>query len=65
MTMSSADRMLPMVALVPSVGQVDAGAQRVPSEVAEQTAMTTIPLLMMGRMGLSIVLMALTMASMT
>ena len=64
-TASLAGQALPTVAPVPSVGRVDAGAQEMPSEVAEPSAMEVILLPMMGRTGLSTALMAPTVAGMT
>ena len=51
-TASSAGQTLPTVALVPSVGWTDVGAQGTPLEVTGQLAMVAIPLPMIGQMGL-------------
>ena len=61
MTTSPAGQALPMVAPMPLVGRVDAGAQGMPSEVVEQLAMAAIPLSMTERTGLQSALMAPTM----
>ena len=60
-TTSSASQMLPTVALVPSVGQADMGAQRAPSEVTEERAMVVILLPTIGQIGLLTMLVVLTM----
>ena len=61
-TASSAGQTLPVVMPVPSVGWVDAEAQRAPSGVAEQPTMVAILLLTTRQMGLPTALMAPTVA---
>jgi len=43
---------------MPSVGRVDVGVQWAPSKVAEQLVTATIPLTMVGKMGLPTTLVA-------
>ena len=64
-TTSLVSQALPIMAPVPSVGRVDAGAQGAPSEVVEQPVMAAIPLSMMGWMGLPTALVAPTMVGTT
>ena len=64
-TTSSVGQALPMVAPVPSVGQADAGARRMPSEVAEELAREVMPLLTMGRSELPTTLVVPTLAGAT
>lgn len=64
-TTSSTDHAPPMVASVPSVGQVGARADGTPSEVTEQPAMEVILLPTMGQMELSTALVAPTMVGAT
>ena len=52
MIVSLAGKAPPTVEPMPSVRWADAGAQKTHSEVAEQPAMSVIPLPTMGRMGL-------------
>ena len=61
---SSAGQALPAMAHVPSVGQADTGAERMPLEVAEQPAREVILLPMLGRTELPLVLVAPTAAGM-
>ena len=65
MTTSLVGQAPPMVVPVPSVGRADAGAQRVPSEVAEQPTMVAIPLPTTGWMGLLTALVAPTVVGVT
>ena len=61
-TASLAGHAPPMVAPVPSVGQVDVGILGVPSKAVEQPVMVAIPLPAVRRIGLLTALVALTMA---
>ena len=65
MTASPVGQALPVAAPMPSAGQAGVGAQRIPSEVAEQPAMVVTPLPTTGRMELPTAIVAPTVAGAT